>query len=220
MATQSIRIGNPYNNYTDAFDVDQDPLTSGGRWLNNTNANLTRFRTSGGRAIAKAIGAGEYDDSAALMEGFGPDVEMTATVFKDPSINASATHECEFLMRASQSATLSFQYEVLFAHFGGCQIFRWADNGAGGQAFLNVTKLSGSENLGRAFVTGDRIRVRIQGSTITASVIDASNNVTVLAVYSDTTLTTGLCGIGGYFRTSEGANQAHFCFEDVYITEV
>lgn len=220
MADQFIRIGSPYQSYQTDFSSSEDPLSYGGRWLPNTNGILTRFRTSGGRAIAKATGqTGDYDDSAAVMSGFGPDVEMTATVYKDTGINTGATHECELLFRVSQTATISVQYEALFSFNGGVQFVRWFNNG-GSQGFDFLSASSGPESLGRQFVTGDRIRARAQGSVFTLSCIDASDVVTVLGVYNNSVIASGNCGIGGFFRLGDGANQAHFCFEDFHITEV
>ena len=216
---KSIRIGNPYNSYQEDFSVSEDPLSRGGRFLNNTNTLLTRFRAASGRAIAKATGqAGDYDDSAALMDGFGPDVEITATVYRDVSLNTSATHECEFLFRASQTSNRSLQYEALFAWQGSIQAVRWYDSG--GQQFEFLTAVSGPQSLGRGFVTGDRIRARMQGSILTMSCIDASNVVTVLGVFNNSVLASGMCGLGGFVRVGDGGNPAHFCFEDVLITEV
>ncbi|HET8932235.1 MAG TPA: hypothetical protein VFN67_02290 [Polyangiales bacterium] len=220
MADQFIRIGSPYQSYQTDFSTAEDPLSYGGRWLANTNGILTRFRTSGGRAIAKATGAGDFDDSAALLSGFGNNVELTSTVYKDTGINTGATHECEFLLRATQiSSTISVQYECLFSFTGNIQFVRWFNNG-GAQGFDFVSASSGPESLGRPFVTGDRIRARCSGSTFTMSCIEADGDVIVLGVYNDSTLASGMCGIGGFVRTLDGANPAHFCFEDFHITEI
>ena len=215
MASGRLRIGHMRSIYDDFSDA-EDPL--GTPWQARVNTLLTDMYASGGKAIAKSVAAGSYDDSAALLSSFGANVDIVATIFKDAAINTGANHECELLLRATQSETISEQYEALFNFAGTIQCFKWHDDG--GQAFLSLTEDSGPLTMGRAFITGDRLRAKIIGSTITMSCIEANDDETVLGVFTDSTYATGQPGIGGFFRVSEGANQAHFCFQDVRVTQL
>lgn len=217
MANYRLRIGQMRTIF-DTFDDSEDPL--GTPWQARVNANLTDMYASGGKALGKAAGNGEYDDSAALLSGFTANVDIVATVFKNASINTGANHELELLLRATQDADQSFQYECLFNSQGGTQCFAWEDGGGGTQAFRELTASSGSINLGRAFVTGDRLHAKIVGTTITMSCIDASDVETILGVFSDSAYSTGQPGIGAFYRVGDGANQAHWCFQDVRVTQL
>ena len=210
-----LRVPQPLP-FFDGFDVAQDPL--GSPWQARVNTLLTDMYASGGKAIAKSVAAGEYDDSAALLSDYGPNVDIVATVFKDPSINAGANHECELLLRATQTTTRSLQYECLFNFGGGIQCFAWEDGGS--QVFRELSASSGPLTMGRQYITGDRLRAKIVGNTITMSCIESNDAETVLGVFTDTAYASGQPGIGGFFRVSEGANQAHFCFLDVRVTQL
>jgi hypothetical protein len=215
MASGRIRIGHGLQVY-DAFDDAEDPL--GSPWQARVNTLLTDMYATGGKAIAKSVAAGSYDDSAALLSGFGANVDIVATIFKHSGINAAANHECELLLRATQTEELSEQYEALYKFDGTIQCFKWHNDG--GQAFLSLTEDSGPLTMGRAFITGDRLRAKIIGNVITMSCIEANDDETVLGVFTDSTYATGQPGIGGFFRVGEGADQTHFCFMDVRVTQL
>lgn len=220
MAEQSVKIGASKRSYFSSFTTDQSTLSEGGVWRPRVNTLLTDFLVSGGKAIGKARGLGDYDDSAALLSGFGPDIEATATLFRGAGLDTDATHECELLIRFTASGTtISIQYECLFNFQGQIQFVRWFNNG-GSQGFDFIGVSSGSESLGRGLITGDRIRVRCEGNTFTLSVIEADNTVHVLGVYIDATLTTGQPGIGNFTREGDGGDCANFCFQDILITEL
>lgn len=220
MAEQSVKIGASKRAYSTSFTTDQSTLSEGGVWRPRVNTVLTDFLVSGGKAIGKATGLGDFDDSAAHLSGFGPNVEITATIFRDPSLNESATHETELLIRFTASGTtISLQYECLFNFQGGIQFVLWFNNG-GSQGFSFIGSSSGPESLGRDLITGDRIKVRCEGSTFTLSVIEADNTVHVLGVYNDSTYSTGQPGIGAFTRQGDGGDCADLCFQDVLITEL
>jgi hypothetical protein len=205
--------------YSTAFATTEDPLSETGNWVARVNTILTDMYVSGGRAIAHALGVGAYDDSAALLSGYSTDVEITCTVFKDPTINTGATHECELLFRASQTSSESLQYESLFSFNGTIQFIRWFDNG-GSQDFAVITVTLGPETLSRNFITGDKIRARAAGSVFTLSSIDSGGTETLLGVYVNTVLTTGQPGIGGFTRSLDGGDTTKFCFEDAQISDI
>lgn len=217
MANYRLRIGHVRTIF-DTFDTDQSPLSS--PWQARVNTQLTDMYASGGKAIGNSIGNGSYDDSAALLSGFGPNVEIIATVFVSPSINTGANHELELILRSTQTSGLSEQYECLFNAQGGTQCFAWEDGGGGTQNFRELTASSGSINLGRALVTGDRIRATIVGTEITMSCIDAGDVETVLGVFSDSAYSSGQPGIGAFYRVGDGATQSHYAFQDVRVTQL
>jgi hypothetical protein len=84
--------------------------------------------------------------------------------------------------------------ECQFNHAGGVQVVRW--NGP----FGDFTPLPGAGSIGRLLKTGDVVRARIAGSTITCDV----NDVQVVKV-TDATWSNGQPGIG-FFKRLEGAN--------------
>lgn len=219
MANQTIQIGSPYKSASFAFTGTENPLSEGGIWLANTNTLLTGFQKTGGRAIGLSVGPTDsYDDSAALLNGYGNNVMLTATVFKGTGL-ASTTHEMELLLRATQSASVSVQYEALFSYTGGVQFVRWFNNG-GSQDFAFITADSGPESLGRELITGDRIRAICTGSTFTLQVIEANDTVNTLGVYTNAVIASGKPGIGAFTRASEGGDLTKFNFEDFSITEI
>src|SRR5688572_1957844 len=130
---RGLRIGHARSIF-DTFDDAEDPL--GNPWQARVNTLLTDMYASGGKAIAKSVAAGSYDDSAALLSGFAAYVDIVATVFKDAGINTGANHECELLLRATQTEDLSLQYEALFNFSGSIQCFRWEDAGEIGRAHV------------------------------------------------------------------------------------
>jgi hypothetical protein len=211
---RGIRIGHQLSVYED-FEAAESPL--GTPWQARVNTALTDMVATGGYGQNTATGEGEYDDSAALLSGFGPNVDIVAYVDKNESINDTVTHECELLLRAEQSSSVSEQYEGLFSFNGGVQCFAW-ENNAGSQAFRQLTADSGAISMGREFITGDRIRAKIIGSTITLSCIESNDAETILGVYTDSAYPTGQPGIGGFIRP--GGNAAHFRMIDVRVTQL
>lgn len=207
--------------YSTTFAADEDPLSESGAWQARVNTILTDMKSvaATGRANAKALGLGAYDDSAALLTGYAADVELTCTVFKDVTINTGAGHECEILHRASQTTTVSTQYECLFSFNGNIQCFRWFSNG-GTQDFELQTALLGGESKGGEFVTGDRIRARICGSILILSYLTSGGTETLLGVYNNTVVTSGQPGIGGFIRSLDGAVATKFCFSDAQISDI
>lgn len=205
--------------YTSEFPNTEDPLNESGEWSANTNLILTSMRSAAGKCIANAIGVGSFDDSAALLvDAIGDDFEITSKVFFDGSLDRDATHECELLLRASQTAAVSTQYEALFSFGGGIQFVRWFNNG-GTQDFAFISATFGDESLGTDFQTGDFIRARAAGTAFVLSVIRAGVE-DVLGVYINNVIATGgQPGIGGFTRQSDGGDASKFCFQSVQISD-
>ena len=107
-----------------------------------------------------------YDDSYAYLSGFGPNQQVEAVVYVDPSLLGDP-HEVELLLRWADSALNARGYECLFHFNGQVQLMRW--NGPFGGLHRN-SRRHWLKSLGRALVTGDVIKATINGNTISAFV--------------------------------------------------
>lgn len=204
--------------YSTAFALTEDPLDESGVWGAPTNVTLTRMESASGHAIAKALGVGAYDDSAAHLSGYGADYELTATLYKDPTLTNTATHECELLLRINDTATVTAQYEMLYSFDGNTRCVRWFSNG-GTQDFDFLTPIFGDEEIAGEFVSGDRIRARACNQFLILSVIIGGVE-DFLGVYSNTVLTSGQPGIGGFTRVADGGDASKFAFDDAQISDI
>ena len=162
---------------------------------------FTDVRTANGFAFGTNGPRNDYDDSYALLSGFGPDQTAEAVVVRSPNLVTGITHEVELLLRFSDDATTARGYECLFNYEGNLEIVRW--NGPIG----NFTPLpltgNGQGSLGRPLGTGDRIKATIVGNRIRSYIND------VLMVEAiDSTYATGQPGIS--FFTRPGGNSEHF----------
>jgi hypothetical protein len=176
--------------YSTNFDIAENPLSEDGRWRRADNA-WTNVQTFGGVAFGTNGITNGYDDSYALLSGFGPDQTAEATVFRDASLTPSVTHEVELLLRASDDANNARGYECLFNFAGGIEIVRW--NGAiGDYTYLSVLDARG---LGRPLATGDVIKATIAGNTIRVYI-----NGTEMGRAVDSALATGQPGISFFIR--------------------
>jgi len=206
----------PNNYYFSTFAVAENPLSESGAW-SNIDTTRTQIATSGGRAFGTQIG-GAYDDSVAWLTGTWPaDMQLTATVFRGSS---SGIEEVELLLRGAQTANRTTGYEVNFAHDGQyVNLYRW-EGGTNLSDFVpivpeNTHSISGGLN------TGDRIRVRIAGDTVTASYNKGAGWVTIFSG-SDTSVgghakyPSGRPGIGA-FKTSGSGALDQFAFEDFTV---
>jgi hypothetical protein len=176
--------------YSTTFSTTENPLSEGGRW-HRANNRWTNVQTVGGVAFGTNGVTNTYDDSYALLSGFGPDQTVEAVVYRDPSLPAGSTHEVELLLRFSDDSGNARGYECLFAHYGGFDIVRW--NGPQGN-FTNMSLVQ-TGYLGRQLVTGDVIKATIVGNTITTYV-----NGTLVAKAIDSTFSNGQPGVGFFVR--------------------
>jgi chitodextrinase len=176
--------------YTTNFDLNENPISEGGRWRRASNA-WTNVQTSGGVAFGTNGVTDSYDDSYALLSGFGANQTIEAVVFRDPSLSPYSSHEVELLLRAADTSSSMRAYEVLFAYGGGIQIMRWN----GGFGSFTELPISDQRILGRQLVTGDVIKATIVGSTIRVYV-----NGQQMGWTSDSAFATGQPGIGFFIR--------------------
>jgi len=187
--------------YSTNFDLTENPISEGGVWRRLSGNVFTDVRTANGFAFGTNGPRNDYDDSYALLSGFGPDQTAEAVVVRSPNLVTGITHEVELLLRFSDDATTARGYECLFNYEGNLEIVRW--NGPIG----NFTPLpltgNGQGSLGRPLGTGDRIKATIVGNRIRSYIND------VLMVEAiDSTYATGQPGIS--FFTRPGGNSEHF----------
>lgn len=180
--------------YQTQFDGTENPISEGGAW-SHVGTSWTKITTANGMAQgSQAVPrANHYDDSYAVLSGFGPDHRASAVIHKGSSVDSSCAHEFEILLRWSDSATSAKGYEVNLNFDGSYQqIVRW--NGPYG----DFTVLGG--NAYRALKEGDTFEAAIVGNVITTYV----NGIQVSQV-TDNTYTSGNPGMG-FFRGDCGSN--------------
>jgi hypothetical protein len=192
-ATVTVTAGTP--SYTTNFDQTENPISENGVWRRASNV-WTNVRTANGIAFGTNGIANTYDDSYALLSGFGAEQQAEAVVFRSSSLATGITHEVELLLRFSDDANGVRGYECLFAYFGGVEIVRW--NGALGD-FTSLAFTGGAGSLGRDLVSGDVIKATVVGNVISAYI-----NGVLIARAIDSTFASGQPGIG--FFTRPGGN--------------
>ncbi|HEX7671125.1 MAG TPA: hypothetical protein VF395_16135, partial [Polyangiaceae bacterium] len=189
--------GSSPGGYSTTFDLTENPISESQHWSRASNA-FTSVVTENGVAHGTNGPANAYDDSYALLSGFGPNQEAEAVIERSSMLATGTTHEVELLLRFSDDSGNARGYECLFAYFGGVQSMRW--NGPMGSFTELPTSVSNS--LGRELVTGDVIKANIIGTIISLYI-----NGALMARATDTMFTTGQPGIG--FFTRPGGNSLH-----------
>jgi hypothetical protein len=193
--------------YRTSFELDENPIAEGGRWRRAKNA-WSNVRTAGGKAFGTNGRANTYDDSYALLSGFGPDQQAEGIIERSPELLPDITHEVELLLRFSDGAGYARGYECLFAYFGGVQIVRW--NGAIGD-FTVLPIRAGQQRLDRELRSGDRIKASITGDVIRLYINDV-----LMAETADSTFPSGQPGIA--FFTRPRGNSAHLALSSYSVS--
>ena len=168
----------------------ENPISEGGRWINGGAVGLdwTNVSTTPGLAIGHQVGA-DYTDATALLTGtWGPDQQVSATVYS-VSQNDACYQEVELRLRSTLVAHIATGYEIMFkasqTSAAYVVIARW--NGPLG----DFTPLGS--------VRGARVGVRtgdVVTGTVVGNVITAYKNGGLLLRVGDTTFTTGAPGMG------------------------
>lgn len=195
--------------YSTNFNLSENPISENGAWRRAGNT-FTNVATNGGIAFGTNGQTNNFDDSYALLRGFGANYTAEAVVQRSPSLNPSVTHEIELLLRFTDDATTARGYECLFSFDGNLQIFRWDGANLAGMNFAEITQLL------PAFVktprqSGDRLKASISGNTITVFI-----NGIAVATASDSRYATGDPGIG--FFTRPGGNSANYGMTSYTVT--
>ncbi len=191
--------------YSTTFDLTENPISEGGVWR-RANNSFTNVRTANGIAYGTNGITDTYDDSYALLSGFGPDQQAEAVITRSPGLDTRFTHEVELLLRFADDTNSARGYECLFAYFGGVEIVRWA-----GPGFTSLPFTAGSGSLGRELSSGDVVR-----ATIAGNVINVYINGVLIARAIDSTFATGQPGIA--FFTRPGGNSAHLGLTSYTVT--
>lgn len=194
--------------YATDFPLDEDPISEGGAWSAIASPWL-RVRTIGGVAKADAYVYG-YDDNYAILSGFGPDVEITATVY----IAGSAPFgEILLLARMAETETTLRGYEFLYDGDGSVQLMRW--NGPNS----DFSPIGGEGTSPGPLQDEDQIRMRIVGDTITIFHRRSPDDWVQIGETSDPTFADGQPGFA-FFVRNEGQSIDNVGLRDYAVTEI
>jgi hypothetical protein len=209
-ATANVTIMQAVGSYQTNFTLNESPISEGGVWSRSTSTGFTNVVTTGGTAFGTNGAANAFDDSYALLRGFGPNQTAQAVIQRSAALNTNVTHEVELLLRFTDDVTTARGYECLFSFDGGVQIIRWDGLNLGSMSFEDI----GNEapNAPRApLKTGDVIMASIAGNNISVFI-----NGTLIATAADATYATGQPGIG--FFTRPGGNSANLAITSYSVS--
>ena len=82
---QSAKVSGTSSRYATNFDLTESPISEGGAWRRANNA-WTNVNTANGIAFGTNGALNTYDDSYAVLSGFGPDQQAQAVVFRSPGL--------------------------------------------------------------------------------------------------------------------------------------
>jgi hypothetical protein len=183
--------GSGANTYSTNFPASESPISEGGRWLNGGTDGIdwSNVWTTSGQAIGHQVSA-SYTDATAILKGsWGPNQQVTATVFNSGTLNDNCGSEVEMRLRTSISAHNNHGYEISYAvsQAPGAYliIVRW--NGALG----DFTYLLRKEGTQYGVKNGDVVSVKMVGNVITAY-----KNGVVMGQATDNTYGSGSPGMG------------------------
>jgi hypothetical protein len=208
----------PVRSYSTNFDVDEDPISENGMWLNgkadaidfsdcvvsngfvhggpSRMQNLEKRSEQGNLGDEEEAPVGDYDDPTAVLTGeWGPNQHGKATAHvSNPT--EEWFQEVQIRLRHTLEPHSISGYEIFFrclkGELGYAEIVRW--NGAVGD-WTSLTRREGPEyGVGH----GDVIEATIEGDVITGYI----NGEAVITV-SDDTWKTGAPGIGFNFGVGD-----------------
>jgi hypothetical protein len=194
--------------YMTDFPLAEDPISEGGAWTAISSPWL-RIRTGDGLAQADAYVSG-YNDNYAHLQGFGPDVEITATVYV---AGPPPYGEILLLARMADTATENRGYEYLYDADGSVQLMRW--NGG----FGDFTPMGGESFNPGPLQDFDQLRLRVQGNTITASHRRPPDDWVEVGQSVDDTWADGEPGMG-FFVRDEGQTIEGIGLRDYMVEEI
>jgi hypothetical protein len=190
--------------YTTRFQLNEDPISEGGTWINGRKDGLDWFDVITSNGVAHgAVSKGAYTDPTALLAGkWGRNQTVKARVF---SRNQTEKYyqEVEIRLRSALSPHLCTGYEVFFRCLktpnAYAEIVRW--NGKVGD-WTSLQKHTGARY---GVKDGDLVEATIVGNVIKGYV----NGVEVISA-TDNTYREGNPGIG--FNFGVGESNADFGF--------
>jgi hypothetical protein len=193
----------PPASYVTTFPLTENPISEGGAWINGgaTGGNWHNVQTAGGIAFGTQIAqpAGAFDDSIAILSGYGPNQSATATLFKAP--NWTGGLEAELLLRFSIANGNAHGYEVDL-YQGQITLVRWNGPQANytilANAYNNINNASGSVFYAEIF--GSIITVKCNGNVVLTFDVQAYATANGGAYWAS-----GNPGMGFYVDTNQGA---------------
>ncbi len=203
--------------YTTNFTSTENPISENGQWRNGQTDGVlwTNVRTTPGLVFGTQPGNGAgnalYADSTAVLTGtWGPNQSAQAVVVNTtPGGNLGIFEEVELRIHTTISANSITGYECNFstrpASDNGqyAQIVRW--NGPLGNP--SGFTLLDSRAMTTILATGDVVRCRNSGSTITIS----RNGVDLFSVSDSTYVASGQGspGVGFFLQNTTGVNSQY-----------
>jgi len=208
-ATANVTITPAAGSYQTDFTLTESPISEGGVWSRTTTNGFTNVVTAGGAAFGTNGPRNAFDDSYALLRGFGPNQTAEAVIQRTEPLNTGVTHEVELLLRFTDDVTTARGYECLFSFDGGVQIIRWDGLNLGSMNFEDITgPLLATRT---PLKTSDVVKASISGNVITVFI-----NNTRFATATDSTYPTGQPGIG--FFTRPQGNSANLAITSYKVT--
>lgn len=194
--------------YSTDFPLDEDPISEGGAWSAIASPWL-RIRTIDGIAKPNDYVTG-YNDNYAMLSGFGPDVEITATVY----IGGQAPYgEILLLARIEQTETTLRCYEFLYDGDGAVQLMRW--NGPSG----DFSPIGGETGPAGPLQDMDQLRMRVVGDTITIFHRRPPEDWVQIGETHDAMWADGQPGMG-FFVRNEGQSIDDVGLRDYHVEEI
>jgi hypothetical protein len=211
--------GTPVRSYSTQFELDEDPISEGGMWLNGKADGIewTDVVTGGGVAFgavsrmgvaekrteqgnleeAEATAPeGDYDDPTAILTGdWGPDQYASGLIFSRNQTEEyfqEAQFRFRYVLEASWCAGYEFIYRTLDNENAYCEIVRW--NGNVGD-WTSLARVVGPQC---GIADGDFVEASCVGNVITGYI----NGVEILSV-ADDVITAGAPGIGFNFGVGD-----------------
>jgi hypothetical protein len=206
-SSPDLGVQEPGMHCTD-FPLEENPISEAGAWSAIASPWL-RIRTIDGIAKPDAYVTG-YNDNYAMLSGFGPDVEITATVY----IGGQAPYgEILLLARIEQTETTLRCYEFLYDGDGSVQLMRW--NGPSG----DFTPMGGETGPSGPLQDFDQLRMRVVGDTITIFHRRPPEEWVQIGETTDATFGDGQPGMG-FFVRDEGQTIDDIGLRDYYVEEI
>jgi hypothetical protein len=199
----------PAGAYSTTFNLTEYPISEGGRWRKANNP-WTYVRTANGTAYGTNGVTNTYDDSYALIGGFGVNYTVVAHVKRNVEGPCPSTCEGQILLRGSDDTNNARVLEVNFFGDGGIEMTRW--NGpVGSYTGMNIWQCMPWQPAPPALKTGDILKASVFGNRFKAWVNDV-----MVACMDDPTMATGDPGISFFVRP--GVPNNTITFDSVTIT--
>jgi hypothetical protein len=214
-STSSSSTSSGACDYASNFDLAEDPISEGGSWVQQgalSGLDWSNVQTKNGIAFGTQTGNDGYDDSIALLSGFGPDHRVSAVIhFVGMRSDNTSTHEVELILRGSYTPHEQYLYECNLGYSGASGWYSQIvlQNGMIG-TFTDITQ-------GLAAVPdikdGDVFTAEVIGDTINTYV-----NGLQVGTASAAAISTGQPGVGFFWRATENIDD--YGFTSVCVTKL